>query len=129
MVEMVLLEHWVRHSWWPALLLFPCPQAASKPAVEGLWNIHMQYPACLHTVGKLLLGWPKHPQRARGPGWTLGSWGGAGRSSLLQRGEQGGPGPRTRKLWSLLPHLPPRPHPCLGSQAGNPILSFVLGPG
>lgn len=51
----------------------------------------------------------------------------AGRSPCS--GGQGGPGTWTRELWSLLAPLPPRPHPCLGSQAGNPIFSFVLGPG
>lgn len=71
----------------------------------------------------------EHTQRARGPGWTSRSWGSARRSPLLWRGGLGGSGTWTRKLWSLLPHLPPRPHPCLGSQAGNLIFSFVLGPG
>lgn len=33
----------------------------------------------------------------------------------------------TRKLWSLLPHLPLHPHPCLGSQARNPIFPLCWG--
>lgn len=67
-----------------------------------------QHPAHSCVVGKLL-GWAEHP-----PSLCTGCWGsmqtkqlplcsGAGRVRAEMLGTQ------TRKLWSLLPHLPPTP--------------------
>lgn len=96
--------------------------ATSRPAVERPRNHPDQHP----VRGAFSGG--RNTRRGRG-GLAASREAGAapGRRPLLRGGGRGGPGTQTRKLWSLLPHLPPHPHPCLGSQAGNPILFLCAG--
>lgn len=103
---------WARQPGVTCLFLLPRPHAACLwTSSRGALEQHPA-PSRLAHSGRRLLWWPEHPQRAsegmrprawldlRKPGW-------AGRSPCS--GGQGGPGMWTRKLWSLLPHLPHAP--------------------
>ena len=95
---------------------------ASRPAVQGPQNSPDQHP-----VGGAFSGGLNTRRGQAGLAASREAGVALGRRPLLRGGGRGGPGTQTRKLWSLLPHLPQTPHPCLGSQAGNRILFLCAG--
>lgn len=125
------LEQWARQSLWPTLSLFLCPHVASEIVP---WNNPAPAPSVLPRSREA-------PPVARTPiegggawlGQTPGRWGRLGGSAAhcSQEEEREAADAWDSDQEAVGPPAPPpsHSHPCLGSQAGNPISFFVLGPG